>query len=213
MTTGARIAKPFLALILSAVFASGCIRHPIYHESWAEQVKVEDGACPDIDGEYENTGEAFKKDKHIVYQREQLSLAHLLNGGYGMETYTVDNRLGFTAYQADVDPHRQVRLKLDGDVLHVESTLDDGRVQAFDLPVRRACRDSIVVLEAAWSYELFTASAARGYYAFGRAEDGSLLAYGNVGGVLLGVFWNSAAFWVRFPTVASGPPQLSELAP
>ena len=208
----AHIAKPRLALILSAVLASGCMTRPIYHESWAEQVKVEAGACPDINGEYQNTGEAFRKDKHIVYEREQLSLAHLLNGGYGLESHTVDNRLGFTAYEADMDPHRQVRLKLDEDVLHVESTLDDGSIQAFDLPVRRECRDSILVLEAAWSYDLFAAAAVRGYYAFGRAKDGSLLAFGNVGGVLLGVFWRSTAFWVRFPSAVPEPAQVSELA-
>ena len=53
------------ALILAGTFATGCSTMiPFYPDSWAGQVKAESGACPAVDGEYQNAGEWFAWAKY-----------------------------------------------------------------------------------------------------------------------------------------------------
>lgn len=102
------------------------------HE-WAEQVRLDDGVCPDIDGTYRNAGERFDFDTH---NRRIVSLAHLLNGGFSADAFQADDCLGATALTAADDPHQTVTLRLEENALHVRGGTRGRRCQ--DLRPARA---------------------------------------------------------------------------
>ncbi|MGQ0384838.1 MAG: hypothetical protein ACT4UP_09205 [Gammaproteobacteria bacterium] len=194
-----------------AVLASGCVTQPVYHESWAAQVKLaEDDGCPDVDGIFGNAGDGYERKSRDRLEHHDLSLAHLLNGGFGMERHHAPDRFGDTSYAASADSYQAVNLRREGEFLLVEGFQGGQVVRSFRMPVRLPCRDSLLVVESAISYDLFMAAFARGYYALGRADDGSLLAYGSIGGVMLGAIWGSTAFWARFAESAPGPAAVAD---
>ena len=194
-----------ITIVATAAFASGCVTTAVYEESWAQQVQVDSGACPTIDGVYQNAGEKFTEEGSDGLRRNDPSLAHLLNGGWSNESIVTDDRLGTTFHDATRDPYQTVSLHLDGGKLRVEAALTDGTTQKFAMPVKHRCRNSLLVLETEYGYDLFAAAFIRGYYALGRAEDGSLLAYQNITGEALAVFWKYESSWTRFPSVAPKP--------
>jgi hypothetical protein len=197
----------------ASLLASGCVTAPVYHESWSAQVKTEEGTCPEIEGTFQNAGQAFEKDRHLGFKPQRLSLAHILNEGYGRSAHEAPTRLGATAYLAADDSYETIELHVADGVLHVAGTKKDGEVQSFEIPVSGTCKDSMLQVEAEWEYQLLLASAARAAYSLGRAEDGSLLVYGQSGGVLLGVIAGSAGFWVRFPRLEPETAQVTSLSP
>ena len=180
--------------------------------SWADQVKVESGGCPVIDGEYQNAGETFTKAKHDTYECTTVSLAHLLNSWDDSGLRQADQRLGPTSPDPVKDPYQKVSLRLLDGKLHVEASLADGSTRAFDLPTLQQCRDSTLFLEADWD-DSSEPTIVRRTRALGRAEDGSLLVRDSEGGVafiLLPIPVFSFAELTRFPPVApvatpSGP--------
>jgi WD40 repeat protein len=183
--------------------ASVCVEGPRSRKSWADQVKVESGACPSIDGEYQNAGETFSKGKLDTHDCTRVSLAHLLNGWGGPNLEPAENRLGLTSEDPAKDPHETIRLRLLGGKLHVEASLADGSTKAFDLPTRQECRDSTLLLAADW--DAWEAVIFRSTLALGRAEDGSLLVRESQGGVMFfflpfPVF--TFPYWTRFPPAA-----------
>ena len=194
-----------IAIGAFAALASGCVTSAVYEESWAQQVQVETGACPIVDGIYQNAGEKFTEDGSNGLQRKDTSLAHLLNGGWDSPAHSADDRLGTTFYDASADSYQTVSLRLDEGKLRVEAMLADGTTRKFAMPVKHRCHDSLLVLETGFGYDLFAAGFMHGYYALGRAEDGSLLAYQHFMAEALAVFWNSESYWTRFPSVASNP--------
>src|SRR5437867_8376679 len=184
--------------------------------SWADQVKVESGACPVIEGEYQNAGGRFSKAKHDTYECTPVSLAHLLNEWDDSQLRKSDNRLGKTSPDPAKDPYRTVSLRLLDGKLHVEASLADGSTRAFDLPTRQQCRDSTLFLEADWD-DSDDPAIVRRTRALGRAEDGSLLVRDSEWGVafvfLVPIPMFTFAEWTRFPPVAPAPTQPSGLTP
>ena len=195
-----------LAVILVCAFATGCVHRPVYGESWAKQVIVESGACPVIDGDYQNAGERFLKAKHHTYERQNVSLAHLLDG------WVSAKRIGRVAFNPAEDAYQSVSLRLAEGKLHIRASRADGSTRAFDLPTRQQCRDSILLLEKGWGDSgtmLYFSLVERSALGLGRAEDGSLLVRQSASGVGF-VMWlpisvDTEAFWFRFPPVAPSP--------
>ncbi len=193
-----------VAVVMACAFVSGCVTRPVYEESWAEQVRVKSGACPDIDGVYQNTGEAFSRASHDTRVRELFSLAHVLNGAFSYVSFFDDDRLGQTFTDPAKDAHQTVSLQLTEGMLHIEAVLADGSTRTFDLAARGRCRDSTMLVEADWKQddEFFVRTA----LALGRAEDGSLLVYRTTTEVvffLVPLAGHDAA-WIRFPPVSNG---------
>ena len=214
-----------LAVILVCAFATGCVHRPVYWESWAKQVIVESGACPVIDGDYQNAGERFLKAKHDTYERQNVSLAHLLNGWVSAKWFPADDRLGRTAFNPAEDAYQSVSLRLAEGKLHIRASRADGSTRAFDLPTLQQCRDSILLVEKGWGDSgtmLYLSLAERSTLGLGRAEDGSLLVHQRASGVgflmFLPISVDTEEFWFRFPPVAPSPadaesPPASEPAP
>lgn len=208
-----------LAFSFTCALMSGCVARPVYDETWAEQVKVESGACPIIDGEYRNAGKPGMKEKHKAKCQEcehiTRSLAHILNGGYGYEWHEAQDRLGHTTSDAATDEHQSIRLQLAEDKLHVEALLADGSTMTFDLPTRQRCRNSTVLLEVSWDGTDIMGSVPffsvvnRASLALGRAEDGSLLVRStSTNGMFLlewPLFLAAWGDWTRFPQVEPAP--------
>lgn len=189
--------------------ASVCVEtpHPMPSGSWADQVKVESGACPVVDGVYQNAGGRFSNARHNTFVCTTASLAHLLNGWDDSEVRQADKRLGQTSPDPAKDPYQTVRLRLQDGKLHVEAALADGSTRAFDLPTRGKCRDSTLLLEADW--EDGEVGFLRRTSALGRAEDGSLLVRESEGGMsffLAPAPFFTVAKWTRFPPMPSVPP-------
>ena len=196
--------------------ASVCVGspRPMSSGSWADEVKVESGACPVIDGEYLNAGGRFSKARHDTFECTTVSLAHLLNSWDDSALRQADKRLGLTSPDPAKDPYQKVSLRLLDGKLHVEASLADGSTRAFDLPTRQQCRDSTLLLEADWDDG--EAWFFRRTGALGRAEDGSLLVRESEGGVaffLVPVPFFTFAEWTRFPPVAPVPKRPTELRP
>jgi hypothetical protein len=186
--------------------ASLCVvsPHPMPGGSWADQMKVESGGCPVIDGEYLNAGGRFSKAKHDTFECTTVSLAHLLNSWDDSALRQADKRLGLTSPDPAKDPYQKVSLRLLDGKLHVEASLADGSTRAFALPTLQQCRDSTLFLEADWD-DSSEPTIVRRTRALGRAEDGSLLVRDSEGGVafiLLPIPVFSFAEWTRFPPVA-----------
>lgn len=204
------------AVILVSAFNSGCISFPaVYGETWAAPVKLEADACPVIDGDYQNAGERFSQG---TYERQAISLAYLL-GSHAQQRD--DESLGYTFENPAEDAYQTVSLKLTEEKLQVVASRADGSSRAFDLQRRDGCRDSAVLLKAAWDNgsALVASMASRNTLALGRAEDGSLLVRGSSSGVAF-VMWmpiigGSDKSWTMFPQAvpAPEPEQLSGLTP
>jgi hypothetical protein len=196
---------PIFTVLVVCIFSTGCTMQPVYGNSWAAQVRLDDGVCPDIDGTYRNAGERFDFDTH---NRRIVSLAHLLNGGFSADAFQAVDRLGATTLNAADDPHQTVSLRLEESALQVEATRTDGGVRTFDLPVRPRCRNSILFIESDWSggSVVLASGVGRTSLALGWAEDGSLLARASGSGIAF-LFWlpigmGSAADWTIFPPVS-----------
>ncbi len=207
----------YLAIVLVCALSSGCIsvKPAVYGESWARQVKTRSGECPVIDGDYQNAGEGFAKAKDGSQIRNDHSLANLLNiWGDNYQEGETDSRLGSTFYDPAMDPYRTIHLQVAGDRLLVEAALADGSSRKFDLPARRRCRDSELMLKAidgGVDYE-YTRTTLR----FGRAEDGSLLVHWGSFYMMSIIGPNAASYsaaWVRFPPAASASKQPTALTP
>lgn len=173
---------------------------------------VEPGACPVIDGDYQNAGERFLKAKHDTYKRQAVSLANLLNGWVTTKRSPRDDRLGVTALDPAEDAYQSVSLRLTEDKLHIRASRADGSTSEFDLPTLQQCRDSILLLEKGWGDSgtmLYFSLAERSALWLGRAEDGSLLVRQNAASVgfilFLPISVDREAFWFRFPPVAPSP--------
>lgn len=220
---------------LLAVSATGCTTmRPIYPDSWPAQVVVKNGACPVIDGEYQNTGEWFAGERYVAGPaRQTVSLAYLLNAGAAYILYDgyigaedevspdYVNRLGKTYRDPARDAYRTIALRLADDTLHVEASLADDEKRTFALPVSQRCRDSLLVLETGLSpaevYDEYPFVVGRSTYALGRAEDGSLLMHASSWDMMFFVFMpilaEKAESWVRFPASPSEPVPSSMLIP
>ena len=114
------------------------------------------------------------------------------------------------AFDPDEGKYQTIKLRLANNVLHIEALRADGSSRAFDLPTRKECRDSTLILEKGWgdSDSMLVASAlARSTIALGRAEDGSLLVRDSQSGVgfvvWLPIVAGTFADWTRFPPAAS----------
>ncbi len=189
--------------------------HPMPGGSWADQVKVESGACPVIDGEYQNAGGKFSKARHGTFECTTVSLAHLLNSWDDSGFRHADKRLGTTSPDPAKDPYQKVSLRLLDGRLHVEASLADGNTRAFDLPTQQQCRDSTLFLEAYWD-DYYEPTVVRRTDALSRAEDGSLLVREGEGGMaffLLPFPYFTSATWTRFPPVAPVPTRPSGFTP
>ncbi|HEY7752613.1 MAG TPA: hypothetical protein VH856_02235 [Steroidobacteraceae bacterium] len=219
--------RSLFAAILVCASAAGCsTMRPIYPDSWPEQTMVKNGACPSIDGEYQNAGEWFAGRKYVTNPAGQsVSLAFLLNAGPAYVLYDGSvgeaddlspdyvNRLGRTHRDPARDAYRTIALRVADDRLHVEASLADGSKRSFSIPARQRCRDSLLFLETELSpaeeYYEFPFNVGRSTYALGRAGDGSLLYHASSWDMMFFIFMpmlaENAESWVRFPVVEQAP--------
>jgi hypothetical protein len=203
----------------------------VYEESWAEQVKVESGTCPIIDGEYLNVGDRGIREKDKAKcdscGRSTRSLAGLLMLGYDYNVAEDEIRLDPAIDDPTTYVYRSINLRLVGNELHVEALLPDQSVERFELSTRHKCRNSTMLLSTSWDGTdimgsvPFVSFISHTSLALGRAEDGSLLVRtGSTEGLFL-LEWplilTMGGTWTRFPPAepASGQQsaQLSALTP
>ncbi|MGQ0384837.1 MAG: hypothetical protein ACT4UP_09200 [Gammaproteobacteria bacterium] len=176
-----------------------------YPPDWANRTESGPGACPAIDGEYGNAGEMYQ-EAGAGHVKAPTSLALLLAGWADQE----QQRLDFAAPDPEYDPYRSVSLRLSGDSLHVVATRAEGGNDAFDLPVRAGCEQSLVTLEPNWTVEplmMISTIVDRSTLEFGSATDGSLLVRVKYQGGLLfmPIFTFSEKRWIRFPSTETAP--------
>ncbi len=204
------------AVILGAAFNSSCISFkPVYGDTWAEPVKLAANECPVIDGDYQNGGERFSGG---TYERQAISLAYLL-GSHAQQRE--GESLGYTFENPAEDAYKTVQLHLEKEELHVVALRADGSSRDFDLPRHQGCRDSSVLLKAAWDNgtALIASMATRNTIALRRAEDGSLLVLEASSGMAF-VMWmpivaGSDKSWTLFRPAGPepAPEQLSAVKP
>lgn len=219
MTLSAIAGQAFTAqcvcLALVAACICGCVTRPVYHDAWAARVNVEPGACPPIDGEYSDAGEAYTRTGNGGFQRHARSLAEIFN--VTLNSAFDDGTIEQVAFaDAPVRDTRTVRLHLAGNTLQVKATFSDGGTTSFDLPVQKRCRDSILILAAVRDSTGDSAFAVTGKYvtALGRTEDGSLLVRKSE--TEAGFFWllplgvTSHGEWMMFPLA---PPDATQSQP
>ena len=216
-------------MILACTFSSGCVSRAVYPDTWAEQVEVESGTCPVIDGEYQNAGELFTRGRNDRLVRNEVSLVDVFNEvAYDTPTEILgsdqvipqgDDRPGIPFPESLIDHYQTIHLRLVEGKLHVEATLAGGSTRTIELSTRQQCRDSILLLEVDWyvaTYVLMINVAERATYALGRAEDGSLLVRAGSGGGLFILQWPILAAggsdWMRFPAVAGGTGIIADAA-
>jgi hypothetical protein len=193
------------AILMTSVLACGCVSIGTYPDQWAEQVKLESGDCPSIDGEYLNAGESLdtKSDELMP----DSGLAQVLSDGFGFES----DALGAPTGSAASD-YKKVRLELVDETLKIAATRTDGQIDVFDRPVERRCKDSMWVVDVDWSTTLDDEEVPtsvllhfleRESWKLGRAEDGSLLLHVAYGGSVMVLEWPIfpvlASGWIRFP--------------
>lgn len=210
-----------VVVILACTFSSGCVSRAVYPDTWAEQVQVESGTCPVIDGEYQNAGELFTRGRNDRLVRNEVSLVDVFNEvaydaplevlGSDVSVPQGDDRPGIPFPEPLIDHYQTIHLRLVEDKLHVEAARASGSTETFELATRRQCRDSTLLLEVDWyvaTYALLLNVAERTTFALGRAEDGSLLVRAGLGGGLFILQWpilaGAGANWMRFPAVAEG---------
>jgi hypothetical protein len=168
-------------VLLAACVVSGCIAtDAVYPATWAGRVKLDANECPVIDGEYSNRGDMSLEGEPMFEAAAQaysvesgsISLADMLAGqAEGQE------RLNFTRVDATTDPHRSVKLHVDGATLHVLAMRADGSSRSFELPVGGRCDGSLIDAGASWdgATTILASSVDRSSMKLGRAEDGALL--------------------------------------
>jgi len=204
--------------------ASGCFSTPaIYPEHWAEPVSLEDRACPSIDGIYANSGES--RWTHGAAGQEiygARSLAHILNGGTGVGSLALWNKLGDSFENGNRDPNVSVRLSVGDGRLQVTGTHADGSSRSIELPVRPDCPDGLLTLEADWDTDLWLIAPvapefSRKSIAFGRATDGALLVHESKTAVqwflLTPSFGYREADWIRFKELSTSSAAVAEVSP
>lgn len=206
--------------ILAAAIATGCVSSAVYPETWAGRVQVESGACPVIDGEYRNVGELLTYASNDRLERTEVSLSEIFNeAAYDTPAQDLsseqpipqgDDRPGIPFPEQGGQDYRTMRLRMAQESLSVEAVLADGSTRTFELPTRRKCRDSTLLLETDWSAEtlsLLVSFVDRSTLALGRAEDGSLLVRAGSSGGLFIFQWpilvGGGAGWIRFPPAAA----------
>jgi hypothetical protein len=164
-----------LRVIAFCLLLAGCVTRPEMHDSWADQVQVGEGQCPDIDGVYRNAG-----DRSILHFTlgATASLAHLLNGEFESFEHRNEARLGTTWSNPERDPVRAIRVIHLGDTLRFETMVEGGRGRTLELRTSETCQKSLVTPAEEWPHEYpgvgEPVDAAYGL-AFGRLADGSLL--------------------------------------
>lgn len=207
------------------VLITGCVSGGIYPENWAKKIEIGSTDCPVIDGEFVNEGEYFEKVDDDGLIRHTTTLGSL-SGCF--DCFAAEVPTGVTV-AAVTDTYPKFRLQLVEETLYIRATAADGSLLEVEQPVRKSCRDSMMLVEADWSsslededgWEMFGATLgmstlARSSLKLGRAEDGSLLVRASESGSLLVFYWPilpmSFSEWVRFPPTAPTP-DAEELAP
>lgn len=200
-----------LVAIVAGVLASGC--SAVYHDSWAKKADVKAGGCPNLEGEYRNEGEMFRKGDDGQLERHTVLLADALNADF----YHPFLR---------TDPAEKFRLESVYKAIRVTTTFTDGSTQNFERPTA-GCSDSMLVLEAKWTGSLqeepTIGSTVIGFYErsstqLSRAQDGSLLVRfarrGSLHLFYVPVLPGGDSVWFRFPEVGmstaegvASPPQ------
>lgn len=199
----------FLTACCAACLASGCFTSPaIYPENWAAKQASHGKDCPSVDGVFANTGDSRLEDGFNGFPvAEARSLAHILNGGTGVVSLALWNKLGDTFSDPERDPNSTVRLAFTDGRLHVTAAHPDGSSRSMVLPVQSGCRDGLLALQGDWDsdFELIGPPApefSRKSVALGRAGDGSLLLLESKTAVqwflLTPAFGYSEAVWIRF---------------
>ena len=209
---------------LACCLASGCFSTPaIYPEHWAEPVSLEDRACPNIDGIYANSGKSrwtYGIDGQETYGAR--SLAHILNGGTGVNSLALWNKLGDSFENANRDPNVSIRLAVGEGRLQVTATHADGSSRSMDLPVQPDCRDGLLALEGDWDTDLWLIAPvapefSRKSIAFGRATDGALLVREGKTAVLWFLITPAFAYreadWIRFAELPVSTAAVAEVSP
>jgi hypothetical protein len=195
------------AACFAACLAAGCFSHPaIYPDNWAQPEVSGGSTCPSIEGRYANAGQSVFGAR---------SLTHILNGGTGIPSLALWNKLGDSSEDPARDLNETVSLSLIGGELTATATRADGSNRSMTLPTASSCRDGLLQLEGDWDadFELIGPPApefSRKSIAVGRASDGSLLVRESKTAtqwfLLTPAFGYTEATWIRFeeaPTVAS----------
>ena len=201
----------------ASVLCAGCVSTAEYPDHWAEQVEVESGACPDIDGEYLNEGEAFEEVDEGGIVRHTFALADLACAiCTEAEVSALDSLASLTpAYE-------RFRLRLADEILTITATTVDGVAFRREQPVRARCSGSLVLIESSWRSSLQTeqgwemfgttlgmSTLERTSLKLGRAEDGSLLVRPSLVASLMLLQWPILPVvvtdWVRFPVAIPRP--------
>jgi hypothetical protein len=203
---------------------SGCFSTPaIYPEHWAEPVTVDGRACPSIDGLYANSGESrwtHDSDGQEIYGAR--SLAHILNGGTGVDSLALWNKLGDSFENAHRDPNVSIRLSVGDGRLQATATHADGSSRSMEMPVRPDCRDGLIALEGDWDTDLWLIAPvapefSRKSIELGRATDGALLVRESKTAVqwylITPAFGYREADWIRFAELPVSTAAVSEVSP
>ncbi len=209
---------------LAGCLASGCFSTPaIYPEHWAKPQVSDDRTCPSIDGRYANAGESPGNEKNLGRDvAEARSLAHVLNGGTGVDSLALWNKLGDSFADPALDPNVTVRLSVADGRLHVTAAHADGSSRSLALRVSSSCRNGLLALAGDWDNDVELISPAapeisRKSIALGRAADGSLLMRENKSAaqffLLTPVFGYTEAAWIRFEEAPAVTAPVAEAAP
>ena len=220
---GARAAMRAGAACAALAFTAGCVSGGVYPDEWAEKVEVGSSDCPVIDGEFVNEGEYFEKvdDDGLIRHTTTLGEFGCLSCQHEMEP-ALEMEPDRVAITAVTDVYPKFRLRLGDETLHIQAIAADGSTLDIEQPVRKSCRDSMMLVEADWSsslededgWEMFgqtlgMSTLARSNWKLGRAEDGSLLVRASESGSLLVFYWPilpmSFSEWIRFPPAATTP--------
>jgi hypothetical protein len=199
------------------VFVAGCVSGGVYPDAWAEKAEAGSTGCPVVDGEFVNEGEFFEKVDDDGLIRHTTTL-----GEFGCLKCQPDKESARVTVAAVTDSYEKFRLRLVDETLHIQAIAADGSTLDVEQPVRKRCRDSMMLVEADWwssledeeGQEMFGATlgmsmVARRNWKLGRAADGSLLVRAGESGSLLVFYWPilpmSFSEWVRFPPAATTP--------
>ena len=205
------------AAALMLALLSGCVSTSVYPDHWAEQVEVERGTCPDINGEFVNEGEYFEKVGDGGVIRHTVSL-----GSLACADCTEDERAEAKSFTALTEAYGRFRLELADDTLRIIANTDDGLVYEYEQPVRTSCSGSLLKVESGWwsslqeegGWEVFGSTLgmsllAHGSTKLGRATDGSLLVRQSMLASLMVLQWPvfpmAEADWIRFPAASPRP--------
>ena len=198
-----------MTLSIAGGLLSGCFSHEaIYPVEWGAPESVDGGGCPRLDGIYANAGQVREADAYDASVAEARSLAHILNGGNGVESLSLWNKLGPTSANPAQDPNVTVELKHVGERLQVIATHADGERRSLELELPPECHDGLFAFEADWDADTETIAPVAPEFslnslALGRADDGSLLLHARKTASLFFFFVPAFGYtetaWLRFP--------------